>query len=500
MKILFALSFFFLTFLHSPGFQSNKNNYETQLTNAMELVFNFKFEKAESLLLQLSKENRIDPKPLLYISNIYVWKFIGDNNQNDFKKFETYSNETIERAKSTLKKDEKNYSALFTLSSIYGYRSIMFLMNKDYLDGLWSAKTSLSYADELIKKNPFFIDAYLWKGIFLAAISQIPETVKKILDVVGIEGDLSKGIEDLELVSKNGNFAKVEADYFLSQIYSLFLGENQKAYDLLKRLVNRFPDNSLFKYSFAVESMKLNRLEEAENNLIELIKSNSFQITAIRDLTFFLLGDCNFYQNEYSDAISYYEKFLITYKKNQYKPTASFRCGLSYMLSGDFEKGKKFLSKSLSIKSKIEEDKFYQRFASKILKNGVDEITQSIFISWNLIRDGNFNQAISRLNTLSNLDQDNISIVLYLKGLASYRNQSYREAKELFLQVIQVNTKNELWTKGFSYLYLGRIEIKNNNIQSAIRYLEKIDDLENFDFQQSIKYQAKNLMNYLQKK
>ncbi len=500
MKIIFALSCFFMTFLHSSGFQPSKNNYETQLLNAMEFVFNFKFEKAESLLLQLSKENQNDPRPLLYISNIYVWKFIGDNNQNDFRKFEFYSNETIERAKSKLKKDDKNYSALFTLSSIYGYRSIMFLMNKKYFDGLWSARTSLSYTDELIKKNPFFIDAYLWKGIFLASISQVPKTVQDILDIVGIESNLTNGIKDLELVSKNGNLAKIEADYFLSQIYSLFLGENELAYNLLKKLVEKFPDNSLFRYSLAVESMKLGRLGEAETNLKTLIKNNSFQIKSLQNLTFFLLGDCNFYQNKYLDAVDYYEKFLSSYKKDSYIATASFRCGLSYLLSGDVEYGKKFLKECLTFKSNNEEDKFYQRFASKILKNGLDEITKTIFVSWNMIRDGNYNQAISRLKNLSSLDDDYKAIVFYLKGLALYKNQALKEAKETFLQVLQINTKQELWTKGFSYLYLGRIETKNNDTKSALRYLEKIDKLENMDFQQSIKYQAKNLINYIIKK
>lgn len=500
MKYLLTLIFLLLTYSHSYTFQSDKNDYESQLSNAIELVFNFKFEKAESILLQLANENPKDARPLLYISNIYVWKFIGDNNQSDFKKFEFYSNETIDRAKSTLKKDDKNYSALFTLSSIYGYRSIMFLMNKNYFDGLWSAKTSLSYTDELIKKNPFFIDAYLWKGIFLASISQVPKTVKTILDIVGIEGNLTNGIKDLELVSNNGNLAKIEADYFLSQIYSSFLGKNELAYDLLKKLVEKFPYNSLFRYSLAVESMKLGRLDEAETNLRTLIKNNSFQINALQNFTFFLLGDCNFYKNEYSDAVSYYEKFLSSNKKDPYKATASFRCGLSYLLSGDVEKGKSFLDECLTFNSKNEEDKFYQRFASRILKNGLDETTKTIFVSWNMIRDGNYNQAISRLSNFSNLNDDYKAIVLYLKGLSLYKSQALKEAKETFLQVLQINTKQEQWTKGFSYLYLGRIEIKNNNTRSALKYLEKIDELENMDFQQSIKYQAKNLINYLQKK
>lgn len=500
MKYLLALFFLLFTYSNSYTFQSNKNDYETQLSNAIELVFNFKFEKAESILLQLAKENSKDPRPLLYVSNIYAWKFIGDNNQNDFKKFESYSNETIDRAKSTIKKDDKNYSALFTLSSIYGYRSIMFLMNKEYFDGLWSAKTSLSYTDELIKKNPFFIDAYLWKGIFLASISQVPKTVQDILDIVGIEGNLTNGIKDLELVSKNGNLAKIEAHYFLSQIYSLFLNENELAYDLLKKLVEKFPDNSLFRYSLAVESMKLGRLGEAETNLKTLIKNNSFQINSLQNLTFFLLGDCKFYQNKYLDAVGYYEKFLSSYKKDSYKATATFRCGLSYLLSGDAEKGKKFLKECLTFISKNEEDKFYQRFASKILKNGLDETSKTIFVSWNMIRDGNYNQAISRLNNLSSLDDDYKAIVFYLKGLALYKNQALKEAKEMFLQVLQINTKQDLWTKGFSYLYLGRIETKNNDTKSALRYLENIDELENMDFQQSIKYQAKNLINYILQK
>jgi len=492
MKKVVFLLFIFL----SNVFSQSSNDYEIDLKQSLDLVFNFNFKEAENHLSTLSKLKTDDARPLLYLSNIYVWKYIGDKQKADFEKFENLSKQTIERAEARLKVDKNDRWAYFSLSSIYGYRALMFFMNRQYIDGLWAAKKSISWTDDLIELDPKFYDGYLWRGIFYFTLHQVPSSVKGILSIAGLKGDIKQGLKDIQLVANRGNLAKVEAMYFLSQFYSGSLNDNQKAFDLLKELSGRYPNNKLFVYSAAVELIKLHKIDEAKNYLQKIINNNSTEISAIKELSYFLLGDCNFYQNDFSEAVSFYNLFFNKYDQSQYKPTAHFRAGVSYYFLNNLEKAKANFERSISINSKISEDQFHQRYAKKILSSNFDSTILKIFYTWNFVRSGQFNSAIKQFDEIlsSKIDDDKKIVATYLKGLSYFKLNDSSNAKKVLKEATLINSKNELWAKAFAYLYLARIEFNSKNFTSAENYISKIMELEDFDFETSVKSQAKNLL------
>lgn len=488
-SILFLLSFW--TF----AFSQNSNDYEINLKRSLDLVFNFKFKEAENHLIELSRLSSNDARPLLYLSNIYVWKYIGDKEKSDFEKFETLSKKTIDKAEEILKLDKNDLWAYFSLSSIYGYRALMFFMNRQYIDGLWAAKKSISWTNDLIELNPKFYDGYLWRGLFYFSLHQVPSSLKGLLSLIGLNGDINQGLKDIQLVASRGNFAKVEAMYFLSQFYSGSLNENQKAFVLLNELASKYPDNELFTYSAAVELIKLHRIDEAKHYLQKILSNNSVEISAVKELSYFLMGDCNFYQNNFSEAISNYYQFVKEYNQNQYKPTAHFRAAVAYYFLNNREKAKNNFEKAISIDSKLSEDKFHSRYAKKILNSNFDEIILKIFYAWNFLRSGQFKTSINYLDEIlkSNLDNDKRIVVMYLKGLNYYKINDTVNAKKFLREAIQISSEDELWAKAFAYLYLARIEFNQKNFSSSENYISKILDLDDFDFENSVKSQAKNL-------
>ncbi|MEJ5304403.1 MAG: tetratricopeptide repeat protein [Ignavibacteria bacterium] len=481
--------------LISSVFAQNSNDYEKKLKQSLDLVFNFKFNEAENHLSNLSRLRTDDARPLLYLSNIYVWRFIGDKRKSDFEKFENLSKETIERAESILNKNKDDRWAYFCLSSIYGYRALMFFMDRQYIDGLWAAKKSISWTDDLIELDPAFYDGYLWRGLFSFSLNQVPSSLRGLLSIVGLKGDVRQGLKDIQLVATRGNFARVEAMYFLSQFYSASLNDNQKAFNLLKELASKYPDNELFVYSAAVELIKLHRIDEAKNYLQKIISNNSVEISAVKDLSYFLIGDCNFYQNNFSEAISNYNIFIQKYEQDQYKPTAYFRTALSYYFLNNRGLSKINFEKAISVNSKISEDKFHQRMAKKIINSNFDETILKIFYAWNFLRSGQFSSAINQFDEIlkDNIDDNKRIIALYLKGLSYYKLNDTVNARRFLRDVVKINSNEELWAKAFALLYLARLEFNSKNYTTADNYISKILEFDDFDFESSVKSQAKNL-------
>jgi len=477
--------------------QSNTSSFETKLANAIDLLYNFEFEKAEIALNKLRIENKHDLKPELFTLKLYVWKYVGDRSQDDFEKFKTLFDEILDKAKKRIHTNEKDYDAYYILATIYGYRSIMDLMTRNYLNGVFSANKSLSWAEKLISKKSDYYDAYLWRGIFNFLLTQVPSTVRTVLSTLGLSGNLKQGINDLKLVTERGTYSKIEAMYFLSQFYSSFLLENLKAKDLLIDLYQKYPDNELFSYSLAAEFLKADLPNEAAKILEQLVSNKKFKIQSLKNFSLFILGDSYYYQNEFLKAKYYYKKFIELEEQKNYKTTANFRLGVSEFFTANVEASKKIFAMNSNQKVTIDEDKLYKKFSANVILKSYDTSLVKIFRTYNLIKSGKYLKALEELNELQQLNlKEHSNLIKYYSALSNYKLNRLNEAKKHFIELIKINETHDLWINGFSYLYLGVIELKSGNTTSAKKYWKELQELKGFEFENYLKSVARNLIAY----
>jgi hypothetical protein len=66
-------------------------------------------------------------------------------------------------------------------------------------------------------------------------------------------------------------------------------------------------------------------------------------------------------------------------------------------------------------------------------------------------------------------------------------------AKKFLKEALRQDTKQELWTKAFAYLYLARVAFSEQDFVLAKNYITRLLELKDFDFENSVKSQAKNL-------
>src|SRR5690606_19322645 len=81
-----------------------------------------------------------------------------------------------------------------------------------------------------------------------------------------------KGIEQLENVSLNAFYTRMEARYFLVQIYSME-GQGQKALNMAKMMHSIYPDNPFFHRYAARGSFVIGNMTETEKYAKELLEN-----------------------------------------------------------------------------------------------------------------------------------------------------------------------------------------------------------------------------------
>jgi tetratricopeptide (TPR) repeat protein len=146
-------------------------------------------------------------------------------------------------AEASLQKSPDDKMALFALSNSYGLEgNYDFMIDKAYFSALRNGGRARKYANDLIKKHPDFVDAYLVAGVHEYVVGSLPWIVKVMAAIGGIRGNKQKGEGYVTRVAREGQLARNEARSLLT----LLLRREKRPLEaavLLEGLIRDFPRN-----------------------------------------------------------------------------------------------------------------------------------------------------------------------------------------------------------------------------------------------------------------
>ena len=455
----------------------------------LELCYNFKWNEAEEVFSGMIKEHPEKTDGYHFLSGIYLWYFLGNRDKDDFTSFVKYSDKAIEAAQPQL--DEKPQSAYlnYLLGSNYMYRAIAFTRDENYLDAVWASKKSELYLNTALELDSQFTDSYLGLGLYNFAVGQIPSAFQWALSLAGIKGEKQIGINFIKKVATQGSVAKVEAQYYLSQILSEVLFENEASLYYLKNLTRRYPENLLFNYSYAVIQVKERNLREAERVLSKIIHLDSPKFSQIISFSNFLMGDIFFRKNQFDSAKVYYLSFLKSTPTNDYNGIAHYRLALSYELTHDRKNAEKYFNACGNGNMDLEDDQFAKRkgeiYSRRTLS--VNEIELIRFV--NMIETGKYQNAYDSLkNILPNFRSDWLKAEALLNlSEASFMLGKLDESLSSALSAMEINPSDEKWIAPFAAYYAARVYHKRNDMKNTASMIGQVEDYSDYDYQNKLK-------------
>jgi tetratricopeptide (TPR) repeat protein len=328
------------------------------------------------------------------------------------------------------------------------------------------------------------------------AVAQIPSAFKWALNLVGISGDKDTGVKYIEMAAENGNYSKVEAQYYLAQIEMDFMIDYETSASILKKLIKRYPQNLLFNYSYAVLLIKQKRLSEADKFLNKVIKADNEQFNQITSFSYFLIGDINFRNNKLDTASSYYLHFLAEARDNDYTGIAAYRLAICYEAEGKRDESVKYFEKAQTGNMDLDDDIYAKRKGELYSKRTLASAELNLIFISNLIEAGKYKAAYDSVNSLfPGLQAEKLKAeALFYQSEAAYYMGNYQESIDLADKVLTMDSSNEKWLIPFSYYCLARANKKVGNVDQVKQYIEKADEENNYDYQNKLK----NLLNSLQ--
>ena len=161
------------------------------------------------------------------------------------------------RSGAALKADPNDRDALFAMCVAQGVSTdYMAFVEKRQISSLGVARKSNGYAQRLLRLDPKFYDAYLTAGVSEYMLGSLPFFIRWFVHFENVDGSKQKGIERLEMVSREGHFFRPFAKILLG-IIALREKRPRDAQRLLTELSHDYPDNPLFRTELAKVSARL---------------------------------------------------------------------------------------------------------------------------------------------------------------------------------------------------------------------------------------------------
>jgi len=253
---------------------------DNELEGAITRMYDFDFSASHQILDRYIAAHPAEPLPYGFRASAYLFseldrlgilesEFFSDDDKIAEKKkkmepdqvtrmkFLKAVSDAESRATVVLKTDPNDKDALFAMCVAQGVSTdYMAFVEKRQISSLTMARKSNGYAQRLLKLDPKFYDAYLTAGVSEYMLGSLPFFVRWFVHFENVDGNKQKGIDRLEMVSREGHFFRPFAKILLG-IIALREKRPRDAQRLLTELIHEYPGNPLFRKELTKVSSRL---------------------------------------------------------------------------------------------------------------------------------------------------------------------------------------------------------------------------------------------------
>ncbi len=188
----------------------------------LDALYQGRFQKAEAVFSLLMQQEPANPKGYFFLALTYRWLTRIDPTSTAYqRRFEQAMKQAIAVAHSQYEEHEDDVDAMLYLAAAYGYRAEYYqFLKHDWNNAYNDGSKMREYLEEAEDFPRTTIDVELGYGLYNYYAYLYRDKIGWWRFLLSLpKGDKDKGINLLETVRKRGEYSRVEAWYFLIEIY-----------------------------------------------------------------------------------------------------------------------------------------------------------------------------------------------------------------------------------------------------------------------------------------
>jgi hypothetical protein len=479
-----TLVFLFLSQLTFASFDMNKNMQKSYL-----YIINLEFKKANILL---EKEQYKNPQNgFIPLHKNYI-DFLTILITEDFNYLELNENSKEVRLDLLDKNDENSPYYLYAKAELLLQWAFSRLKFEQYPTAAYELVKAYKLLEDNQEKFPDFTLNNKGLGLIHALLGALPKEFHWILNLAGLEGDISLGLSKLDAVLNDNRFVMYENEIlFLLSFLQINLGDNDAlCQKYLDRIGDGYQDNLLLNFAAAQLSHNL-----GQNDYCLMILKNRLNNSGIIKFHYldYLQAMSYLYVLDYENAQQKFEYFLANFRGINYIKSANHKLAWIAFLQNNTEKKITYFKRVISDGyTSIDEDKVALKDAQR------DYITHPILLKTRLLYDGGYYSfALTELKQIKDVHflSSGINEIEYSYRLAriqSKLNNSKEKIIKYYERVLEKGQDATSYYAPMSALQIGLIYEKENDFQQAKYFFNKCLSISDFDYERGIHQKAKS--------
>jgi hypothetical protein len=301
---------------------------QLETTQALNDMYNFKFDAAEKQFFWLRQKYAWHPLPYFLMGLSEWWKIMPDTkNLAHDERFLAYMDSTIRTAKYLFKnRPEYQVEAAFFMAAAYGFQGRLYSdeERKAWMKAASAGKDALDYLEFCKEKQYLSPELLFGDALFNYFREWVPENYPALKMMLWVfpRGNKQLGLEQLKEVSYNAFYTRTEAMVWLMRILNSYENDQPRAMQISQYLHETYPDNPYFHRYYARMLYGTGRRAEMEveaRQILARIDSGrtGYEAVSGRYASFFL-GQLYEGRHEYDSARKYYQRTIEFSEKSNY--------------------------------------------------------------------------------------------------------------------------------------------------------------------------------------
>jgi len=322
---------------------------QIECTDAMNDLYNFKYDRAESQFQWLRRTYPEHPIGYFLMGLSTWWRIVPKVEDEKLdERLMAYMDTAITKAEEIYdnpRSKNAKIEAAFFLSASYGFQGRILSERKNWARATVVGKRAIKYMEEASGNGDLSPELLFGDGLYNYYAVWIPENYPALKPVLWFfeNGDKEKGIKQLEQVVGEGFYTRTEAQFFLMRIYS-DEEEHKKSLQMAEYLYNTFPGNAYF-HRYYAKALYMNghipKLKKVSLDLMMKVDSSyaGYEEHSGRYAGFFLGYIFKRFQKDNAKAKYYLEKAIQYSEKIKATEAGYYLYALSYLAQIRAEEG-----------------------------------------------------------------------------------------------------------------------------------------------------------------
>ncbi len=457
----------------------------------IDAFYSMRYDQAMVIYDEIIQKYPADPVGYFFRSQIFLWRYLFDYSEPDYKKFIAACDKAISVADEAVKANPNNNKSRTILGAIYGFRAVANFRAENLVKATLDGRSCYNYLNEALKRDPQQYDAYLGMGVFHFGIAVMPSTVKFAANFAGLKGDRESGLREVNLAADKSLFSRSDAKIFLAFIEVYFNKDYGKGYKYLQDLLQKYPNNIPVLYTLGNVETFLKKMTFANDFYKKVVQLADTNFKTFTTLANYRMGEAYFRLNDFDKGKVCLQRYFKARFERSFRGIAFYRLALMYEMGGDRANAIKGYQKCIEVAPFEPEDKYAIRKAKECLKTPLDATMIQLIKGVNCAESLRFTEVEPFLKPIvdnGSLSKEIRAEACFNMGEAMRGQQRYPEAIAYYLKAVELQPEKERWFMPWSYFRISEIYNVQGQREKSRANLDKAKAFSDYDFQEPLAF------------